>query len=139
MPINFAYRPSYGPLSGTDFEEQTVAFFEAMQNDYTEKMAAFSATVDQIRRELATIRGAVEDSANAITALQQRCTNIETGVTANAVQIASQTQRIRDLSSTLSTVAGRVGTLETAVSALQGLTGQQGDSIAALQGRDSTA
>ena len=68
MPLNFAYQPSYGPLSGTDFEKQTVAFFEAMQNDYTEKMAAFSATVDQVRQELATIRGAVEDSANAITA-----------------------------------------------------------------------
>lgn len=133
MPINFAYQPPYGPLSGTEFEKQTAAFFEAVQNDYTEKLSAISVAVNQIRQEVAAIRGAVEDNANAITALQQRCMGIEADVAANAEQLASQAQQISDLSSTLSSVSGRVTTLETAVGALQTLTGQQGDDIAALQ------
>ena len=121
MPIIFAYQPTSGPLSGAEFEKQTVAFFEAVRNDYTEKMADFSATVDQIRQELATIRGAVEDNANAITALQQRCTDIEADVTANAGQTTTGTHTTQ-----ISTLQGSVSTLQTTVN-------DQGGSISALQ------
>lgn len=104
MPINFAYQPSYGPLSGADFEKQTVAFFEAVQNDYTEKMAAFSATVDQIRQELATIRGAVEDNANAITALQ-------TTTGTHTSQITGLQKQVNALEQSVTTLGNEIAAL----------------------------
>ena len=105
MAIQFVYQPTYGPLSGASFEEQTVAFFEALQTDLGNQITAINANISDVVQSVAVLREAVAQNTNAIAALQGRCQDIEENVQANANDIAALQQQTSDLSSSLSALS----------------------------------
>lgn len=119
MSIVFAYQPVVGPLSGASFEEQTVAFFQAVQADYLGKMAEINSVLKQVQGELEVVRGNIRDNAEAIAVLQQRCVDIEEDIAGNANDIAIHTAQIEALQATAKTHARQIAALQNDVAAIQ--------------------
>lgn len=119
MALTFVYQPTSGPLSGSSFEAQTIAFFESLQNNLQGQITAISASINQITLDIKSLRDLISANTASINALQDRCEVIESDIAQNTQDISKLRSDLSDLTSTVSGNSSRIGQLEVRMDAVE--------------------
>lgn len=119
MALTFVYQPTSGPLSGSSFEAQTIAFFESLQNSLQGQITAISASINQITLDIKSLRDLISANTESINALQDRCEVIESDIVQNTQDISKLRSDLSDLTSTVTSNSSRIGQLEVRMDAVE--------------------
>lgn len=129
----FAYQPPYGPLSGAEFERQTVAFLESIWAEVSSLFAGVSENLRNLELQVQVLTSKVQENTEAVAALQVRCTGLEESVTANSRKIELISAQIDDMTTDLSSHASRLTAIESEILSLIQTSQGQGENITDLQ------
>lgn len=133
--MEFIYQPIVGPLSGASFEEQTVAFFKGIEDDYLKRILDLKTYFDSkmvdvgtIMQDISEIQAQISDINSTITNVQSDITGLRNAVNANTANIAINKQDIV-------TVNGRVDNAEARITKLEESMESASGDITAIQDR----